>query len=100
MSRPRQQRRAGYLDEEQLHELCSPLGLFLTDARSAFESDEERRQAWETHKDHVMAHYRRIYPNGHAAHCEGKPAAWWAYDAPIGERRSYPEPATPRERRQ
>jgi hypothetical protein len=41
--------------------------------RDAFADDEERREAWEVHRDYFMSHCRYGY----------RPGAWWDYEAPI-----------------
>ena len=43
------------------------------DYRDAFASDEERRGAWEVHRDYFMSPCR----------LGARPAAWWDYEAPI-----------------
>ena len=89
MTRPRRKARPGQLTDEQLSELCSRMGLFIGDP-SAFSSDAHRRASWFEHRDRVLEHYARRYARGNI---HEKPAGWWAFEAPTGERRPYGSPA-------
>ena len=89
MTRPRRKARPGQLTDEQLAELCSRMGFFIGNP-STFESDSHRRAAWFEHRDRVLAHYQSRYARGRKSEM---PAAWYAYEAPPGERRPYGEPA-------
>ena len=41
-----------------------------------FKSEEERREAWEAHKDKIMGEWRENNSPG------TRPGAWWTYEAP------------------
>jgi hypothetical protein len=74
MPRPHRKPKARF-DRLTLEQHCS---LLVVDVADAFESDADRRQAWEIHRDRLMAEQRE----GGIGH---RPTAYFDYDLGVPE---------------
>lgn len=74
MTRQRRQIVLGRLSQEQLVELVCPMDALLRDAdgRSNFESEEDREEAWNDHRDAVI----RFYQNHEEYNRHGDSLPW------------------------
>jgi len=76
-------RRLDRLNERQRQLLL--LGVALFEDEPGFESEQEEREAWERHREALLAECAAERP------ARWRPAAWWKYEAPEPRNKDEPE---------